>query len=170
MLQLTTKHNTKYVMVKTDPTVQANTIPLSRYWRMFPHEVTNASTPKQGALHPSSQSWIFHDDMPQPLIGQFVVDVQHISHPRSYPTLFYVFEDVMSPQILLSYTALEYLGILKFKVPNQVAQSHIDVATLSSPETPGDSRKTTKRSTFQEPLESQPPDPSPWDEEETQRK
>ena len=69
----------------------------------------------------------------------------------------------MIPQILLSYATSECLEILESNVPNKAAQSHIDVVTLPSPKTSGSLRNTTKRVTFQEPLDpATKPLPLPW--------
>ena len=69
---------------------------------------------------------------------------------------FCVSDDATSPHILISYAMSEHLEIFEFKVPNLVAQSHIDMATFPSPSTPGDLRKTAKKVNFWEPLEFQP--------------
>ena len=161
MLQLSMKHSTKHIMVKIDPGVQVNTITLSRYHKLFPHKVTQASTSKQQAIHRTSQIRISHNDKLHTFLGQFVADDQHKSQPRSYHTNLYVFEYVMNPQILLSYATSEPLGILEFKVPNEAAESHIDAVTLPSPKPSSGFRKTAKRVTFKHPLEFQPHNPSP---------
>ena len=44
---------------------------------------------------------------------------------------FYVFEDITSPPILLSYPASERLGIIKFKVPNE-ATTPAAIDTIST--------------------------------------
>ena len=53
-LQLTTKQGIKSIMVKIDARTMANIIPLSKYHKMFPHEVTKSGNPKQGTLQPIS--------------------------------------------------------------------------------------------------------------------
>ena len=67
----------------------------------------------------------------------------------------------MSPQILISYATSETLGILKCKIPNVVAQSHLDVVTLPRSPSQGGLRKTIKHVTFQDPFETQPHCTSP---------
>ena len=111
---------------------QVNTIPLSRYQKIFSHKINTAKYIKQGTLIPTKHSWISHDGKSQPFLGQFIASVKHASQPRLYPMWFYVFKDATSPHILLSYATSECLGILEFKVPNLVAQSHIDTITLPS--------------------------------------
>ena len=71
-----------------------------------------------------------------------------------YPVCFYIFEDATSPQILLSYTTLEMLGILEFRVPNFVTQSQSQIDNLCVPSSPslGSLRKTAKCVTFHDPL------------------
>ena len=71
---------------------------------------------------------------------------------------FYVFGDVTSPHILLSYAMSEQLGILQLNVPNLVAQEHIDAVT--SPTT-YILRKTAKAKmvTFKDPLTNKIPLP-----------
>ena len=152
MLHLTTKNETKYMMVKIKPGAQVNTICLGGYQKLFNHKVIKACTPRQGTLCTTSHSQISHDGKPQPFLGQFITDVWQISQPRSYHTYVYMLEDMMNPHILLSYTASECLGILEFKVPTEATQSHIDVVTLPSPTTPGSLRKTAKTVTLKEPL------------------
>ena len=86
------------------------------------------------------------------MLGQFITSVRHASQSRSYSTWFYAFKDTMSPKIPLSCATLECLTILEFKVPNLVAQLHIDAVTLPNTPNPGGLRKTAKCITFLDPL------------------
>ena len=150
-LMLPTKNGTKSMMMKTDPGAQVNTIHLSRYQRLFPHEISKPSYPKPGTLIPTSHSWISHDSKPQSFLGHFITKVNHATLPRSYPTHFYVFEDAPSPQTQLSYTTSEFLGILEFKVPSVTAQLYIDALTVPMSPNPGGLMKTHKSVTFWDP-------------------
>ena len=108
----------KTITFKIDPGTQVNIISLSKYWKIFPHKINAAKNSKQGALNSTKHSWISNDGKLQPFLGQFIADVKHASQLRSYPMQFYIFEDTMSLQILLSCATLECLGILEFKVPS----------------------------------------------------
>ena len=141
---------------KIDPGDQVNTIPLSRYWKIFPHKISESKYPKEGTLIPLNHSWISHDGKPQPFLGHFIANVNHATWPRSYPMQFYVFKDATSLQILLSCAMSKHLGILEFKVPNLTVQSHIDAITIPNSPSPGDLRKTAKCVTFWDPLISLP--------------
>ena len=138
--------------IKINPGAQVNTIPLSRYWKLFPPKVNETRFPKPNSLSPTSYTWILHDRMVKLFLGHFIAKVQHATLPRSYPVYFYIFKDATSPQILLSYATLERLGILEFKVPNLVAQSQIDTLSVPSSPAPGSLRKTPKCVTFCNPL------------------
>ena len=150
-LQLSTKNSMKLMAVKIDPGAQVNTIPLSRYQKLFPHKINESRYPKPGTLSPTSHTWISHDGTPEPFLGHYTAKVNHMTLPRSYPTRFYVFEDATFSQILFSYTTSERQGILEFKVPNLAAHSHIDTLTVPSSPTPGGWRKTAKCITFCDP-------------------
>ena len=147
-LMLPTKNGTRSMMVKINPGAQVNTIPLSRYQKLFPHKISDSRYPKSNALNPTSQSWISHDGKPQPFLRHFIAEVNHATEPRSYPTHFYVFVDATCLQILLSYAMSECLGILEFKVPNLVTQLHIDALTVPTSPNLGGLRKTAKCITF----------------------
>ena len=72
--------------VKIDPGTQANTIPFSQHKNLFPNKITKAGNHKEGSLQPTDWTWISHDSIPQPFLGQFIVDIQHKSQITSYPT------------------------------------------------------------------------------------
>ena len=131
----------KYLTVKIDPGTSVNTIPLSRYWKIFPQKIAENKYPKPSLLNPTSYSWISHNSSPQPVLGQFITDIRCVSQARSYPMCFFVFEDSMSLHILLSYATSEWLGILQFNVPSPAAQECIDVITFP---TISNLRKTVK--------------------------
>ena len=137
---------------KIDTGAQVNTIPLSKYQKLFPHKINDSRYPKPSSLSPTAHTWMSHNGSPKPFLGHFVAEVQHATEPRSYPTCFYVFEGSTSCQILLSYVTSERLGILEFKVPNLAATSQIDDLNVLSSPTPSSKRKTTKSVTFCDPL------------------
>ena len=136
--------------VQIDPVAQVNTIPLSRYCTLFPTKHNKSRYPK--ALLPISHTWMSHYGSPKPFLGHFVAEVKHASEPRTYPTHFYISEDAMSPQILLSYVTLERLGIIVFKVPNLAATSQVDNLKVPTSPNPSGMRKTAKTVTFWDPL------------------
>ena len=129
-LMLPMKNGMKSMTVKIYPGTQVNTIPLSRYQKIFPHKTSASRYPKQGSLVPMYHTWISHNGKLQPFLGHFITDVNHATQPRLYLTYFYIFKDATTPQILLSYATSEHLGILKFKVPNLTAQSLIGTITI----------------------------------------
>ena len=142
-LMLPTKNGTKSITMKINPGAQVKAIALSRYWKLFPHKINVSRYPKQGILIPTNHSWISHDGKPQPFLGHFIANVNHTTHPRLYPMHVYIFKDATNPQIWLSYTMLEHIGILEFKVPNLTVKSHLDAATIPISPGPGGLRKTT---------------------------
>ena len=157
-LHLTPRTGMKHWTVKINPSASVNTIPLSRYQKIFPQKIAENKYPKPSSLKPTSHSWISHDSSPQPFLGQFITDIRHVSQARSYPTCFYVFEDATSPHILLSYATSEWLGILQFNILNLVAQEHTDAITFP---TISGLRKTVKSKmvTFNDPLTTKIPQP-----------
>ena len=116
-LHLPTQSGTKTMTVKIDPGTQVNTIPLSKYCTLYPNKLTKSRYPKTKILMPSHHTWISHNGSPKPFLGHFIVEVMHAKEPRMYTVRFYVFEDAISPHILLSYATLERLGIVSFQVP-----------------------------------------------------
>ena len=142
-----------------DPGAQVNTIPLSRYCTLFPNKLNKSRYPKANILLPTAHTWMSHDGLPKPFLGHFMADIQHASEPRMYPTCFYVYEDATSPQILLSYTTWERLGIVAFEVPNLAATSQVDYLDVPTSPSPSSMRKTTKTVTFQDPLVEAAPSP-----------
>ena len=153
-LHLTTKTGMKHLTVKMDPGTQVNMIPLSRYRKTFTQKMAENGYPIPSSLNPTSDSWISHDGKPKPFLGQFIADIRHVSQDRSYPICFCIFEDAMSPHILLLYATSEWLGILQFNVSNKVAQVHIDAISLPNP---AGLRKPTKMKavSFKDPLTMQ---------------
>ena len=151
-LQLPSHNGTKTMTVKIDPGAQVNTIPLSKYCLLFPKKLTKSKFLKAKAILPTYHTWISHDGSPKPFLGHFTTEVMHASEPRLYPTHLYVFEDTTSPHIVLSYTTLERLDIVAFKVPNLAATSKVDHVVLAPP-SPSDQRKTIKNVTFQGPIQ-----------------
>ena len=118
-LQVMTKQGTKPIPVTADPGADVNTIPLSCYKKLFRKKLTKAGHIKNNIVHPTSHLWSSHDNKPQRFICYFIIHVHHKTLPKTMQVRFYAFEDATSPPILLSYPASEWLGIIKFKVPNE---------------------------------------------------
>ena len=129
--------------MKVDPGAEVNTIPLSRYRKLFQKNFTKAGNIKKNVLHPTSHLWSSHDSKPQQFLGYFIINIHHKTISKTLPFRFYVFQDTTNPPILLSYSASERLGIIEFKVPNE-APSAIAVDTIT----------TNKKVTFSNPLET----------------
>ena len=98
---------------------------------------------------PTHHNWISQDGLPKPFVGHFIIEVAHAQEPRMYPIKFYVFEDAINPQNLLSYATLERLGIIQFQVINLAATHSLDHVAVQSP---SGKRKNTKQVTFQDPI------------------
>ena len=64
---LPTKNGTKTMTIKIDPGSQVKTIPLSQYWKMFPHKLTETRYPKPGTLILTAHTWIVHDGTSWPM-------------------------------------------------------------------------------------------------------
>ena len=94
--------------------------PLRRHQKLFPNKISKSSYPKPSTLSPTSHTPDFIQQQAQTLPRSFVADANPSTEPSSYPTCFYIFEDVTSPQILLSYATSERLGILESKSPTQL--------------------------------------------------
>ena len=148
---LTTRTGTKHLTVKIDPDASVNTIPLSRYGKIFPHKIAASKYFKPSLLNPTNHSCISHDGSAQPFLGQFIADIRHVSQARSYLTCFYIFKDDTSPHILLSGTTSEWLGIIQFSV--LLAQEHTNAITF--PTTSG----LRKMVTSKDPLTTKIPQP-----------
>ena len=140
-LQVDTKQGAKSIPVKVDLGAEVNTIPLSRYRKLFKKNFTKAGNIKSNILHPTSHLWSSHDSKPQQFLGYFITNIHHKAISKTLPVRFYVFQDSTNPLILLSYSASEGLCIIEFKVPNE-APSAVAVDTIS----------TTKKVTFSNPL------------------
>ena len=63
-LQMVTKQGSKSLPVKVDPGADVNTIPLTKYRKLFPVHFTKAGNLKQKALHPTRHIWTVHDETP----------------------------------------------------------------------------------------------------------
>ena len=129
-LQMVTKQGSKPLPVKVDPGADVNTIPLTKYRKLFPAHFTKAGNLKQKALPPTRHTWTAHDETPQQFLGYFIVDIHHKTKPEVLPIRFYVFNDTTSPKILLSYTASERLGIVKFQIPNEAPSIALDTISM----------------------------------------
>ena len=106
-LQMVTKQGSKSLSVKVDLSADVNTIPLTKYRKLFPAHFTKAGNLKQKALHPTRHMWAAHDETPQQFLGYFIADYHHKTIPEALPIRFCVFKDITSPKILLSYAASE---------------------------------------------------------------
>ena len=123
------------------------------------------ANPQKGTLQPTSQTWISNNSIFHTFLGQFITDIQHKTEPKSYPTHFYAFKDLINLQILLSYTASDRLGILEFKVPNEAALTHLTLGTYPARDPFQHSSTATLKPTLKSPtpgrssqmLLSQPP-------------
>ena len=115
-----TKQGSKPILVKVDPGADVNTVPLSKYRKLFPTHFMKAGNLKQKILHPTRHTWRAHiHETPQQFLGFFIADIHHKTTADVLPVRFYVFKDITSPKILLSYAASEKLGIVKFQIPNE---------------------------------------------------
>ena len=121
-----TKQGSKSLPVKVDPGTDVNTIALSKYRKLFQAHFTKAGNLKQKSLHPTRHTWTAHDETPQQFLGFFIADIHHKTQPEVLPIKFYVFKDTTSPKVLLSYAALERLGIVRFQIPNEVPSTTLD--------------------------------------------
>ena len=128
-LQMVTKYGCKPIPVKIDSGAEINTVPLSKYKKLFPAHVTKSGNLKSKALYPTTNKWAAHDMTPQRFLGYFIADIQHKSQPDILQVRFFVFKDNTSPQILLSYSASIRLGIMEFKVPNEAPVTALDAIT-----------------------------------------
>ena len=128
-LQMVTKHGCKPIPVKIDSGAEINTVPLSKYKKLFPAHVTKSGNLKSKALHPTNNKWAAHNMTPQKFLGYFIADIQHKSQPDIIQVRYFVFKDNTSPQILLSYSTSIRLGIIEFKVPKKVPATALDAIT-----------------------------------------
>ena len=75
MLQMVTKHGCKPIPVKIDSAAEINTVPLSKYKKLFPAHVTKSGNLKSKALHPTTNTWAAHNMTPQKFLGYFLADI-----------------------------------------------------------------------------------------------
>ena len=139
-----TKQGSKPLLVKVDQGADVNTVPLSKYKKLFPTHFTKAGNLKQKILHPTKHTWRAHNETPQQFLGFFITDIHHKTTADVLPVRFYVFKDTTSPKILLSYAASEKLGIVKFQILNKTPTA-VDAIT------------TKKRVTFRTPIHTYRP-------------
>ena len=133
-LHLPARSGTNTMTIKIDPGTQVNTIPLSKYCNLYPNKLTKSRYPKAKTQMPTHHTWISHDGSQKPFLGHFIVEAAHAKEPRMYPVRFYVFEDTMSPHILISYATSERLGIVSFQVPNLAATHKTDQVVIPNPQ------------------------------------
>ena len=130
-LQMLTKQGYKSIPVKVNPGMNVNTIPLSKYRKIFPAHFTKAGNLKQKALHTTRHTWTAHDDKPQQFLGFFIADIHHKTKPDVLPVRLYVFKNTTSPNILLSYATSERLGTVKFQITNEAPSTTLDTISLT---------------------------------------
>ena len=126
-----TKQGSKSIPVKVDPGVDVNTIPLSKYKKLFPAHFTKAGNLKQKALHPTRHTWTAENDKPQQFLEFFIADIHHKTQPDVLTVRFYVFKDTTNPRILLSFATSERSGIVKFKIPNEAPSTALDTISIT---------------------------------------
>ena len=80
-LQMLTKQGSKSLPVKVDPGADVNTIPLTKYRKLFPAQFTKAGNLKQKALQPTRHTWTAHNETPQKFLGYFIHDIHHRTIP-----------------------------------------------------------------------------------------
>ena len=61
-LQMIAKHGTKLIPVRVDPGTDVNTIPLSKYRKLFWAHFRKARNLKQKAIQPTKHMWTVHDN------------------------------------------------------------------------------------------------------------
>ena len=127
-----TKHGSKPIPVKVNPCADINTIPISKYRKLFPADFTKAGNLKEKALNPTKHTWTAHNNTPQQFLGFFIADIHHKIQPEVLQVRFDVFKDTTCLKILLSYAVSESLGIVKFQVPNETPSTALDTITSSS--------------------------------------
>ena len=143
-VQMITKQGSKQLLVKVNPGADVNTVPLSKYRKLFLTHFRKAGNLKQKILHPTTHTWRAHNETPQQFLGFFIADIHHKTTADVLPVRFYVFKDTTSPKIILSYAASEKLGIVKFQIPNETPTA-VDAIT------------TKKRVTFRTPIHTYRP-------------
>ena len=126
------KHGSKLMPAQVDPGPDINSIPISKYKTLFPAHFMKAGnlnrrhfnqqdTPGQLITTPCNSS-----------IGFFISDNYHKTQPEVQQVRFDVLKDTTCPKILLSYTASERLGIVKFQVSSKTPLTALDTITSSS--------------------------------------
>ena len=96
-LQMVSKQGSKSLPGKLDHSAHMNTIPLTKYRKLFPAHFTKAGNLKQKALHPTRHMWTAHDETSQLFLRYFIADIHHKTIPEVLPIRFYVFKDTTSP-------------------------------------------------------------------------
>ena len=76
-LHMVIKQGSKSLPVKVNPGADVNTIPLTKYRKLFPSHLTKAGNLKQKALQPTRHMWTAHDETPQQFLGYFIADIHH---------------------------------------------------------------------------------------------
>ena len=86
--QMITKQGSKSLPVKVNPSADVNTIPLTKYRKLFPAHFTKAGNVKQKALHPTRHMWTVHDETTQQFLGYFIADLHCKTQPEVLPIRF----------------------------------------------------------------------------------
>ena len=94
-------------------------IPLSRYHTLFPKHFMKTSSLKPNTLKYTSHTWYIHS-VSKSFLGYFTIDVQHKTEQKIILITFYIFENTTRPQDLLYNPPSTHLGIIEFKVPEEV--------------------------------------------------
>ena len=85
-LKMITKQGCKPIPVKVDSGAEVNTVPLSKYKKLFPAHVTKSGNLKTKALHPTTNMWTAHDMTPQKFLRYFITDIT-TQVPTRHPTV-----------------------------------------------------------------------------------
>ena len=100
MLQMITRHGCKSLLVQVDPGAEVNTMPLSKYKKLFPGHFTKPGNLRKKALQPIKHMWTAHNMGPQKFLGYFMMDIQHKTLPDILQFRFFVFNKSTLTKIL----------------------------------------------------------------------
>ena len=101
-----------------------------------PHLLDNLGNPERGTLKSTHKTGINYGGAPQLFLGQFFLNIKHTAKPVSYLARLYIFEDTISPTILLSNATCDWLAIQELNVPNEASTLHIDSPKTKSKNVP----------------------------------
>ena len=144
------KQETKLITVKIDPRASTNTIPSANTVKLpkQAHQIRISRARNLLTYFSDLElTWLHLQLFP----GQLITKVQHKTKPTTLPIHFYIFKDETSPQILISYAASDWLGILEIKITNEAPTTHIKVVMALN------EKMLKKKVTFGTPRESTQP-------------